>query len=177
MAEIKYIKVKDGYELLEAHTYFSPRYNRSITCPKGMFSDGATGFIDLGTDNSVARLWNWFRKHIHHLSNKASPEWFFVHDQICVTGLWDTPYDCKCFDQPNHVWKVTNASYYMCGNCGTQAALGEYRIDNWTASTVAGDILWSEGWRFWSVPVWWATYLFGGGEARKNGMRRIKNAL
>ena len=140
MAEIKYIKVKDGYELLEAHTYFSPRYNRSITCPKGMWSDGATGFIDLGADKLMARIWNWFRKRIHHVSTKVSPEWFLVHDQICYTGKWD------------------------------DGAL----IDNWTASTVAGDILWSEGWRFWSVPVWWATYLFGGGEARKNGMRRIK---
>ena len=140
MAEIKYIKVKDGYELLEAHTYFSPRYNRSVTCPKGMFSDGATGFIDLGTDNIMARVWNWFRKHIHHLSNTACPEWFFVHDQICVTGKFDD---------------------------GTL-------IDNWTASTVAGDILWADGWRLWSVPIWFATFLFGGGEARKNGMFHVK---
>ena len=140
MTEIKYTKVKDGYELLEQHTYFSPRYNRSITCPKGMLSDGATGFIDLGTDNIMARVWNWFRKHIHHLSNTACPEWFFVHDQICVTGKFDD---------------------------GTL-------IDNWTASTVAGDILWADGWRLWSVPIWFATFLFGGGEARKNGMFHVK---
>lgn len=57
-------------------------------------------------------------------------------------------------------------------------------IDNWTASTVLGDILWDEsnrmeGWKkHWrkaqSIYWWWATYLIGGGAARKNGMRRSK---
>ena len=47
------------------------------------------------------------------------------------------------------------------------------KIDNWTASTVLGDILWRDGFKFRSVTWWWATYLFGGGAARKNGMRRV----
>lgn len=47
------------------------------------------------------------------------------------------------------------------------------KIDNWTASTVLGDILWRDGFHFRSVTWWWATYLFGGGAARKNGMRRV----
>ncbi len=47
-------------------------------------------------------------------------------------------------------------------------------IDNWTASTVLGDILWAEGHRWRSVYWWFATYLLGGGAARKNGMRRVR---
>lgn len=48
-------------------------------------------------------------------------------------------------------------------------------IDNWTASTVLGDILWRDGYKKESFYWWWATYLFGGGAARDNGMRRILN--
>ena len=51
---------------------------------------------------------------------------------------------------------------------------GGEKISNWDASTVAGDILWAAGYRFWSIPIWWATWLFGGGAARKNGMWRVK---
>ena len=47
------------------------------------------------------------------------------------------------------------------------------RIDNWTASTVLGDILWRDGYKFRSVTWWFATYFFGGGMARTNGMRRV----
>jgi len=47
-------------------------------------------------------------------------------------------------------------------------------VDNWTASTVLGDILWEDGLRWRAIYWWWATYLFGGGKCRENGMRRIK---
>ncbi len=47
------------------------------------------------------------------------------------------------------------------------------KIDNWTASTVLADILWADGYKIRSVTWWIATYLFGGGAARKNGMRRV----
>lgn len=47
------------------------------------------------------------------------------------------------------------------------------KIDNWTASTVLGDTLWRDGFKFRSVSWWFATYFFGGGAARKNGMRRV----
>ena len=47
-------------------------------------------------------------------------------------------------------------------------------LDNFTASTVLGDILWKEGRPFRAVYWWWMTYLFGGGRARENGMRRLK---
>jgi len=50
-------------------------------------------------------------------------------------------------------------------------------IDNWTASTVLGDILWRDGFKARAIWWWWATYLFGGGEARKNGMRRVNTSL
>ena len=137
---MKYHKVPDGYVLDEEYTYFSIRYNRSKTLLHGMWSDGATGFIDLGSDTHVARVWNWFRKKIHKVQNDVCPEWFFVHDALCNDGTWDS---------------------------------GE-KIDNWTASTVAGDILWADGWRLWSVPIWLATFFFGGGEARVNGMFHVK---
>ena len=130
---------KKGYTSIGEYVYYSKRYNRYKTIPDGMWSDGATGFIDLGTDGILSKIFNWFRKHIHKLSDKASPLWFFVHDAICNDGEWDDG----------------------------------AKIDNWSASTVAGDILYKAGYRFWSVPVWWATYLRGGGEARKNGMRRV----
>ncbi len=48
------------------------------------------------------------------------------------------------------------------------------RIDNWTASTVLADILWRDGFKFRSITWWIATYLFGGGLARQNGMRRVR---
>ena len=47
------------------------------------------------------------------------------------------------------------------------------RIDNWTASTVLGDILWRDGFKGRSMTWWIATFLFGGGAARDNGMRRV----
>ncbi len=46
-------------------------------------------------------------------------------------------------------------------------------IDNWDASTVLGDILWHDGYRFLAVVWWWATWLYGGGVARENGLRRV----
>lgn len=130
---------KKGYILLGDYVYYSKRYNRYIFIKKGTWSDGATGFVDLGSDNPVSNFFAWCRNRIHHLKGNKKSGWFFVHDEICVTGKWDD---------------------------GTL-------IDNWTASTVAGDILWSANYQFWSIPIWWATYLFGGGEARKNGMRRV----
>lgn len=140
MKEIKYIPDESGkgYILREDFVYFSKRYNRSLFLKEGMWSDGATGFVDLGSDTRIAKVFTWVGKIIDHVRSDQKSAWFFVHDQICNTGKWSD---------------------------GT-------KIDNWTASTVAGDILWEAGYKFWSVPIWWATYLFGGGEARKNGMRR-----
>ena len=45
---------------------------------------------------------------------------------------------------------------------------------NWDASRVLGDILRSEG-RWFRARTWrWATWLFGGGKCRENGMWRGK---
>jgi hypothetical protein len=44
-------------------------------------------------------------------------------------------------------------------------------VNNWQASQVLQDILKSEG-RWARARYWfWATWMFGGGKARKNGMR------
>jgi len=86
----------------------------------------------------------------------VSDAWI-VHDHICRYGVWDD---------------------------GTL-------IDNWTASTVLADILWNEAkviagmglrWegfirRCRSVSWWFATYFFGGGAARKNGMRQVRDGI
>jgi hypothetical protein len=47
------------------------------------------------------------------------------------------------------------------------------KLSNWDASTVLGDILWAEGRKYRAVYWWFMTFFFGGGEARKNGMRRL----
>ena len=141
---------KKGYTCLEDYTYYSKRYNRYKTIKKDDWSDGATGFVDLGAEGYVARVFNWFRQHIHKLSDKITPLWYFVHDAFCESGEWDA--------------EVLED--------GT--VLPPVRISNWDASTVAGDILWNIGYRFWSIPVWFFTFIGGGGEAKKNGWFRVK---
>lgn len=105
------------YECLETYTYYSKRYNRSVTVYKGDRSDGATGAWDIQSD-----AW-------------------WVHDALCSRGAWDD---------------------------GT-------RISNWDCSTVLRDILYDDGYYYRAYYWWSATFLFGGGEARKNGMRRVTN--
>lgn len=48
------------------------------------------------------------------------------------------------------------------------------KITNWEASMVLADILWRDGYKFEATTWLWATFLFGGGAARENGMFRIK---
>ena len=103
------------YTLNEAITYTSPRYGKTITCPAGMVSDGATGAMDI-----TSRGW-------------------WIHDQLCNLGRWDD---------------------------GTP-------LSNWQCSRVLQDVLKSEG-RYWQSKRWfWATWLAGGGKARKNGMFKV----
>lgn len=115
--KIKYRVVGDGYEVAERYTYYSKRYNRTLTIPLWFYSDGATGARDVESD-----AW-------------------FIHDLVCRYGVWDD---------------------------GT-------KIDNWTASTILADILWEDGFHFRALSWWFATYLFGGGAARENGMRRVSH--
>lgn len=105
------------YRTLNEYKYFSPRYKKWVTVPKGFLSDGATGARDLHSD-----AW-------------------WVHDVLCDTGKWD---------------------------CGT-------KLCNWQCSVVLNDILKSEG--HWFIDRYWkfATFLFGGGEARKNGLFSVRN--
>ena len=55
--------------------------------------------------------------------------------------------------------------------CDTGTFDDDTPCNNLQASTILHDILISEG-RWFRARTWWiATYLFGGGKARKNGMR------
>lgn len=103
-----------GYRwiLLKGGTYYSPRYDKTVTVEAGMLSDGATGAFDI----------------------RGSGWWF--HDQLCNTGRWDD---------------------------GS-------KVSNIQASKVLKGVLKDEG--FWLRDWWWMTmtFLFGGGEARENGM-------
>lgn len=94
-------------------TYYSSRYDKSVTVPAGYMSDGATGAIDI----------------------KNSISWW-VHDVLCDTGKFDDGTDCT----------------------------------NWQASMILSDILSEEGHYIRSIGWLWATWLFGGGKARDNGM-------
>lgn len=106
---IKWQKVGDGYICCEDYRYFSKRYSKWITVPKGFFSDGATYAPDIDS-----RAWG-------------------IHDVLCRYGSFDDKSKCT----------------------------------NWQASSVLYDILKEDGYVF-RAP-WWraATYLFGGGAARK----------
>lgn len=78
-------------------------------------------------------------------------------------------------DGATHAWDIDSDAWVIHDHMCRYAVWDDGTpIDNWTASTVLGDILWSEGYK-WRAVYWrWATYLFGGGAARKNGMRRVK---
>ena len=99
------------------YVYRSPRYDKTVTVPKGYISDGASGpAIDIWS-----RAW-------------------WVHDVMCASGKWDD---------------------------GT-------RCTNYEASQVLSDVLRGEG-RWLRSWYWkWATFLFGGDQARKNGMFKLK---
>ena len=113
------------YTNKKTFTYFSKRYHKSITVPKGYRSDGATGAIDI-----------------------ESKGWW-VHDWLC--GNWT--------------------------GSGPRPPYGRFddesRCTNWQASMILSDILWDES-RYFRAVYWFPfTFLFGGGEARKNGMFKL----
>jgi len=50
------------------------------------------------------------------------------------------------------------------------------KLSNWQCSQVLQDIMVEEG-RYWQSKRWfWATFMFGGGEARENGMFKVRPA-
>lgn len=92
--------------------YYSKRYDKYVSVPKGYQSDGATGAKDIDSNG------------------------WWVHDKLCGTGKFDDGTPCT----------------------------------NIQASLVLYDILKSEG-RWFRARTWLAaTWLFGGGKARDNGM-------
>lgn len=111
---IKYNKrTKCVYYIVHTeYVYYSERYNKTIICPVGMVSDGATVALDI-----------------------ASFAWL-VHDRLCNTGKFSDGSECK----------------------------------NWQASSVCSDVLKRDGFWFRARSWKYATFSFGGGKARKNGM-------
>ncbi len=78
----------------------------------------------------------------------------------------DKPYDgaTGAFDIDSFGWLFHDVL------CRDGAFTDGTLCDNWQASQVLSDILKSEG-RWVRSKTWlWATWLFGGGKARKNGM-------
>lgn len=109
-------EINGCYILKVPFSYFSQRYRKTISCPAGYISDGATGAYDV---DSAAWL---------------------VHDRVCERGTWDD------------------------GSI----------ITNWEASTVLSDLLKADGYWLRAIYWWPATWLFGGGAARVNGMFKKK---
>lgn len=61
---------KLSYVVKDEQRYFSKRYGKSIVCPEGMQSDGATGALDID-----------------------SYSWLF-HDRLCDTGTFEDGSPC-----------------------------------------------------------------------------------
>ena len=73
-----------NYVLKDPIHYYSKRYNRYVSLPKGYTSDGATGAIDVkGTVECTYKGKPFF----------ASMSWW-VHDKLCDTGKWDDGANC-----------------------------------------------------------------------------------
>ena len=180
MTQIKYHKAphpetkQDGYVNIGKYRYYSTRYKRCITVEDGMWSDGATGFIDLGAGGLMSRLFAWIRNRLHKMLGNKQSGWFFVHDKICNTGLWDIGDDYTC-NEDTHEWQPDERSNdnVICKHCYSQEYILDYKITNLQASMVAMDILIADGWPILAPLIGVATFAFGGGEARKNGMMRL----
>jgi hypothetical protein len=70
MKTVRYRIVGDGYEATEDCAYQSARYRKSVTVRAGMYSDGATGALDVDSD-----------------------AWWY-HDVLCRYGRWDDGTRC-----------------------------------------------------------------------------------
>ena len=58
--------------------------------------------------------------------------------------------------------------------CNTGRWADGTKCTNWQASSVLSDILWSEGRWVRSIRWFFATFFLGGGEARKNGLFKLR---
>ena len=71
MKQVKFKEIPRGcYIALNSYKYYSKRYNKFVTVPKGYVSDGATGAIDVDSD-----AW-------------------WVHDVLCPPGTFDDGATC-----------------------------------------------------------------------------------
>jgi hypothetical protein len=74
MNTISYHQTENGYVLDAPLVYYSRRYRKTITCPTGMRSDGASGpAVDI-----------------------ASVSWW-AHDRLCETHTWDDGTRCDAW--------------------------------------------------------------------------------
>lgn len=146
MKEIKYKRIyndPDGmrYEWLKDERFYIPLFNRHITIKAGDKSDGATFARDLGAkENGWRKLWALFVTLVIYK----------VFRQLCnkLTLAWWL-HDILCYDG--------------CFDDG-------YRISNFVCSMVVSIQLHKDGYKVESYAWFFATFIGGGGEARKNGM-------
>ena len=82
---------------------------------------------------------------------------------ICESGM-ESDGATGATDLPTLGWWVHDQL------CNTGEFSDGSKCNNWQASRILGDILRDEGRWIRSKSWFWATYLFGGGKARDNGM-------
>ena len=79
-------------------------------------------------------------------------------------------------DGATYAWDIISLGWWVHDKlCNTGKWADGTKLTNWQCSMVLSDILWDEG-RYIRSQRWkYATFLLGGGEARKNGMWRLKS--
>jgi hypothetical protein len=108
---ISYHLTPNGYVLDAPLRYYSPRYHRTITCPDGMYSNGASGpAIDI-----------------------ASAGWI-VHDRACTTHAWDdgTPLDAWQAAWILHDILKSEGRWFRAGSWWLATGLWRSWVDMWT---------------------------------------------
>ncbi len=150
--EIKYKDLIDDpegykYELLEEYVYYSRTFNRTKTIPAGRKSDGATWARDVG-----AKERGW-RKYWALAVEKFIQKYLHIRGSKKRTAAFFV-HDEFCLDG---VW-----------DDGT-------KISNFICSMIISMILYTDGYLFEAYTWFPATFLGGGGEAKKNGWFWVKN--
>lgn len=147
--EIKYSRLfgdPDGmkYILDEDYVFKSKLFNREHILKKGMKSDGATGAIDLGAIDLGG--WSWIIPILKRI---------------------------RIFTK--YLNKKRTAAWWVHDDfCNTGQWSDGTPITNFIASTIVAVILYKDGYWLESYLWWFATFLFGGGQARKNGLIWLK---
>lgn len=89
--------------------------------------------------------------------------------RVTVPAGYPTDGATGAIDIFSHAWPVHDVL------CDRGAWDDGTAVTNWQASQVLSDILEQEGRRVRAFYWKWATFFLGGGEARKNGMVKVKN--